>query len=131
MFDKWNLDSSHKMNLAMMREHLVTKYPFTYSLPGETEIKQQMSAFARQEKTPRQKQTTRQVGQREIWEDILEDVVQSDQLGALEKLYIIFIETYKGSETETTCQLLVKAVVKRKISTLKSKFRNIGHHSIL
>ena len=87
-----------------------TKYPFTYSLPGETEIKQQISTFAQQEKTPRQKQTTRQAGQRENWEDILEEVVRNDQLSAPEKLYNIFIETYKGSESATACQLPVKAV---------------------
>ena len=131
LFDKGNVDSSHKMNPAMMREYLVTKYPFTYSLPGETEIKQQISAFAQHEKTPKRKQTTRQVGQRESWEDILEEVVRNDRLGAPEHLYNIFIETYEGRETATACQLPVKAAVKRKISTLKTKFRNIAHHSIL
>ena len=54
LFDKGNLDPSHKMNLAMMQEYLVTKYCFTYLSPGETEIKQQISAFAQQEKTPRE-----------------------------------------------------------------------------
>ena len=131
LFDKGNVDSSHKMNPAMMREYLVTKYPFTYSLPGETEIKQQISAFAQHEKAPKRKQTTRQVGQRESWEDILEEVVRNDRLGAPEHLYNIFIETYEGRETATACQLPVKAAVKRKISTLKTKFRNIAHHSIL
>ena len=131
LFDRGNVDSSHKMNPAMMREYLITKYPFTYSLPGETEIKQQISAFAQQEKSPRQQRTSRQVSRREIWEDILEEVVRSDQLSAPEHLYGLFIEKYKDSETATASQVPPKAVVKRKISSLKSKYRNIAHHSIL
>ena len=67
----------------------------------------------------------------ENWKDILEEVVQNDWLGAPEHLVNIFIETYEGSETATSCQIPVKAVVKRKFSTLKSRFRNIAQTSIL
>ena len=39
LFNRGNKESSHKMNPAMIREFLAQKYPNTYSLPGETEIK--------------------------------------------------------------------------------------------
>ena len=55
------------------------------------------------------------MGQREnSWEDILEEVVQNDQLGAPEKLNNIFIETCTGIESATACQLpgnCVKSVI--------------------
>ena len=39
-----------KMNPAMMREYLLQQYPNTYSLPGETETKQQINALVQSEK---------------------------------------------------------------------------------
>ena len=96
LFDKGNIDSSHKMNPAMIREYLTMKYPLTYSLPGETEIKQQINAFVQNKKTSRQQQTSRQVQRRKNWEGVLEEVVRNDQLGAPEKLYDIFIENVKA-----------------------------------
>ena len=46
LFEEGNKEISHsKMNPAMLREFLAKKYPNTYSLPGETEIKQQINAF--------------------------------------------------------------------------------------
>eukprot|EP00957_Ditylum_brightwellii_P162865 12401891-Ditylum_brightwellii.AAC.1 len=45
LFERGNNESSHKMNPAMMREHLEEKYPNTYSLPGETKIKQEINAM--------------------------------------------------------------------------------------
>ena len=50
LYDKGKNHLADKMNPVMMRQYLLQQYPNTYSLPGETEIKQQINVFVQNEK---------------------------------------------------------------------------------
>ena len=131
LFDKGNKESSHKMNPAMMREFLLEKYPKTYSIPGETEIKQQINAFVQNDKNKKSNKATNPK-RRQDWLNILEEVVQNFKLGTPEELYNLFLQQIVVSGTNSLkYDIPDKASIKRKISTLKSKYKNIAHHAIL
>ena len=76
------------MNPAMMREYLVDKYPSTYTLPGETEIKQQINAFVQNEKNTETSKKCTKTNLHQDWTNLLEEIVQNDKLGTPET-YII------------------------------------------
>ena len=91
LFDKGNKESSHKMNPAMIREFLARKYPNTYSLPGETEIKQQINAFVQKNKQGKSNKSNN-CKPCQDWLNILEELVQDNKLGSPEEIYNDFID---------------------------------------
>ena len=132
LYDEGKKHSSHKMNPAMMREYLVDKYPSTYTLPGETEIKQQISAFVQNEKNTKTSKKYTKTNLPQDWTNLLEEIVQNDKLGTPENLYIRFMEQYQSNDNcDQTSGQPDKAIIKRKISSLKSKYKNIALHAIL
>ena len=133
LYERGNKDSSNKMNPAMIREYLKEKYPTTYSLPGETEIKQHISALVQNDKkgVTRKKKNV-DANNPQDWLNIIEQIVQNDKLGAPENLYNTFLTQYNsnGGNSESS-NAPDKNTVKRKISYLKTKYKNIAHHAIL
>ena len=113
----------------MMREYLLQQYPNTYSLPGETEIKQQINAFVQNEKLQKSNQTRRETSQ-ERWVQLLEDVVNNNKVGTPENLYDTLVQKINENDGEFIT-LPDKATVKRKISSLKTKYKNLAYQSIL
>ena len=133
LFERGNKEASHKMNPAMMREYLSEKYSTTHSLPGETEIKQQISAFVQKGKQHESKKNKNNAkGKSQDWLQIIEQIVQNDKLGTPESLYKAFVTQYNsiGGNSETP-NAPDKDTVKRKISYLKTKYKNIERHAIL
>ena len=133
LYERGNKESSHKMNPAMMREYLLEKYSTTYSLPGETEIKQQISAFVQKDKQHEPKKNKNNAQDKsQDWLHIIEQIVQNDKLGAPERLYQAFITQYNSNGGNSkTPNGPDKGTVKRKISYLKTKYKNIARHAIL
>ena len=50
MFEQGKVNSSQKMNAAKMREQLCNKYPYKFSIPSETEIKNSLDPSFRSKK---------------------------------------------------------------------------------
>ena len=50
MFEQGKVISSQKMNAAKMREQLCNKYPYKFSIPSETEIKNSLDPSFRSKK---------------------------------------------------------------------------------
>ena len=77
-----------------MQEYLLEKYPATYSLPGETEIKQ-IGVFVQKSKQHKSKKNKNNVQDKsQDWSNIIEKIVQNDKLGAPESLYKAFVTQY-------------------------------------
>ena len=133
LYERGNKDSSNKMNPAMIREYLADKYPTTYSLPGETEIKQHISSLVQNDKKGEsRKKKNENVSDPQDWVNIIEQIVQNDKLGAPESLYNTFITQYNSNDgNRESSNAPDKNTVKRKISYLKTKYKNIAHHAIL
>ena len=102
-----------------------------YSLLGETEIKQQINAFVQNNKQGISNKPNNRKP-RQDWLNILEELVQDNKLGSPEEIYNDFIEIIElGGVQSLKDEVPQKDVVKRKISPLKTKFKNIAHHAIL
>ena len=140
-FNKGRKCSSDKMNPAQMRELLKSTYPNRFRIPSETEIKQEISKlFQGSKKTNmdedndaedvendnivQENSTDIAANRHSSWEEILEIIVKNNYSSMKpeeiwQKHLHELIENYKFTETN----IPDKATVKRKIASLKAKFK--------
>ena len=111
----------------MMREYLVAKYPNTYSLPGETEIKQQINAYVQNDKKG---QVGKSRKKQEYWFGQLDELVKNNKVAPPEAIYNMLVRQLTQDNNDNAT-LPEKPEVKRKIGALKSKYKNIAYHAIL
>ena len=89
-----------------------------YSIPGETEIKQQINAFVQNNKKGKSNKPNN-CKHCQDWLNILEEVVQDNKLGSPEDIYKNFIHIIEvGGVESLKDEIPEKDVVKRKISSL-------------
>ena len=123
------------MNPSKSQEYLVVeKTPPTYTILGETEIKQQINAFFQNEKILKHQ---RNLLKQEMFVKIgltyvLVEIVQNDKLATSENLYKKCVEQHKPNDNcGNNFKTRDKLTNKRKISSLKSKYKSIALHAIL
>lgn len=119
------------MNAAQIREALVSRYPNRFSIPSETEIKQEISAlFARSKDSKRQKRNKQDntifvnVSKAAVdWANILDDIVVSNRAEKPEIIYELFVSFMTKTHMFPLDDLPTKANVKKKIAYYKQKHR--------
>ena len=133
-FNEGKKNSSKKMNPAIMLQRLKINYPNKFSLPGETEIKQEIGALFKKSKNESIEEDDGSESQeprdRESWKKDLNEIVKNNKTGKPEYLYKIFIERME-SESIIYDAMPNKKEMKTKISTFKTKFKNKAMKSIL
>ena len=130
-FIRGKKNSSEKMNAAQIREALVSRYPNRFSIPSETEIKQEISAlFARSKDSKRQKRNKQDniifvnVSKAAVdWANILDDIVVSNRAEKPEIIYELFVSFMTKTHMFPLDDLPTKANVKKKIAYYKQKHR--------
>ena len=96
--------SYNKMSAGKMREHLQTSHPESFSIPGETEIKQFINKLSEQMKRnqsvdPRKPKSTRgrKPGNTKVtWHAKLKNILEQNYKEKPRVIYNIFINSYDG-----------------------------------
>ena len=136
-YDKGKKNSGDKMNPAQMREALQSMYPNKFRIPSETEIKQEISKLFQGSKKGDDNDDadelnsddddmgpkTNDSNENKSWEAILEQLVRDNFNLRPEDIWRKhlheLIETYKFENV----QIPDKPTVKKKISSLKAKYK--------
>ena len=125
-FNTGKQDSSRKMNPAQMREALKLNHPESFMIPGETEIKQQISLLFQQSKNNITTTTTRRgsVDQNEndTWKKFVETIVYDAKTEMPQKVYdeLLKMDDYMKIPEEDRP---TKENVKKYIGALKAKYK--------
>ena len=141
-FEQGEVDTSRKMNAAMMREELKKEYPNVYSLPGETEIKKFIGALSQSSKKKKKKannsventndddtNTTLTTTSKDFWKKQLYYIVKANMSFKPDSIYNMFVgEMKKYTSVES---LPEKSEVKKNISSLKTKLKKHLKRSIV
>ena len=120
------------MNAAQIREALLCRYPNQFSLPSETEIKQEISAiFAKskvQKRNTARPQESSQIFVKETndlidWLSDLDEIVSKNISGKPEEIYTNFTLLMTTRYPISLEDLPVKSIIKKKITYLKQKYK--------
>ena len=131
-FTRGQINSSEKMNAAQIREALLCRYPNRFSLPSETEIKQEISAlFAKskvQKRNTARPQENSQIFIKETnesidWLSLLDEIVSKNISGKPEEIYTNFTHLMTTGYPISLEDLPLKSIVKKKINYLKQKYK--------
>ena len=144
MFESGEAISSNKMNASKMREHLMLRYPDRFSLPGEIEIKQCISALAQKKKTSNNNKCKKKRKQCDIpkWEKDLKEMVKQrweetpnnlyedfkSSMGDDPSLWPIDIPTITNEDKTVSID---KKMIKVIISAAKQEAKKVGKRSLL
>ena len=148
LFQRGKLNSSEKMNPAQIRESLKEKYLNRFSISSETEIKQEIGLLfskskessvggtkSKQNKNKGKKSTVilHPDGSNIMidWLQVLEEVVKENKGGRPEVLYSQFVLLMTETHAIPIDDILSKSEVKRKISSLKSKYKKEAMNSVV
>ena len=135
-FRKGKTNSSDKMNPAQMRETLRSMYPKRFRIPSETEIKQEISKLFQGSKKRDENEDADEINsdvddidvnnstiEQRSWEAILEQFLKDNFNLKPEEIWRRhvheLIETFKFDQA----QLPDKVTVKRKIQSLRAKYK--------
>ena len=140
-FDKGKRCSSDKMNPAQMRELLKTSYPNRFRIPSETEIKQEISKLFQGSKKDtsgddddadgvevdnnvQENSINATDNQHATWEEILENIVKHNHSKMKpEEIWQKHLHELRENYKFTETSIPDKATVKRKITSLKAKWK--------
>ena len=143
MFQSGEAISSNKMNASNMRAHLMLRYPDRFSLPGEIEIKQCISALAQKKKTANNNKGKKKRKQCDVpkwekdlkemvkwrWEDTPNDLYEDfkSSMGIDPSLWPIDIPTITN---EDKTRSIDKKMIKVIISAAKQEAKKVGKRSL-
>jgi len=137
-FDQGKKNSSKKMNPAMMRDQLQKDYPNTFSLPGETAIKQHISSlFATSKKADKHKndnderETTAHTSKNEEWKCVVNDIVNENPSEKPENIYKKFLTEMTEVRGIDVGDLPSKKQVKSKITSSRTLLKNKARRSVI
>ena len=130
-FNKGKESSSDKMNSAQMRESLKIKYPNRFTIPSETEIKQEISALFVDSKNNNKKSNKENkdpiVLNRDEetvdWKNILDSLVQSNISEKPKAIYEKYFRTITQDYHVSIDALPEEKIVKNKISVIRQKHK--------
>ena len=134
MFQKGVENSSNKMNAGQMREALKIKYPWKFSIPGETEIKSHIGAQFQKSKYKKQSDDSgrgrRANFEKPRWHSLVETLVEHEPNSKPEDIYKKFEETIQQDQQQelyndvplNNCEI-DKKQIKQKISQHRQKLR--------
>ena len=126
------------MNPAMMRDQLQKDYPNTFSLPGETAIKQHISSlFATSKKADKHKndnderETTAHTSKNEEWKCVVNDIVNENPSEKPENIYKKFLTEMTEVRGIDVGDLPSKKQVKSKITSSRTLLKNKARRSVI
>ena len=136
-FEKGKKNSSDKMNPAQMRESLRSMYPNRFCIPSETEIKQEISKLFQGSKKGNDEnganeidsddndliEPTNRSNQHKSWQTILDDIIKEDYTAKPEDIWKQHLHKLMEIYNFEEAQIPDKLSVKRKIQSLKAKYK--------
>ena len=130
-FNKGEENSSEKMNSAQMRQSLKMKYPNCFTIPSETEIKQEISALFMDSKSKKKKskQNNKDIvvfnKDKHIvdWKNILENLVQSNISEKPKVIYEKYCNILTKDYHVSIDDMPQEKIVKHKISAIRQKHK--------
>ena len=122
----------------MMRDQLQKDYPNTFSLPGETAIKQHISSlFATSKKADKDKNdnnerdTTGNTSKNEEWKCVVNDLVNENPSEKPENIYEKFLTEMTEVRGMDARDLPSKKQVKSKITLSRISLKNKSRQSVI
>ena len=146
LFQRGKQNSSDKMDPAQMRDALIAKYPYWFTIPSETEIKQEIgrlfSQFKTKSATTRRKNNKGSVQEGFIldgntnnvivnWHTVLEDLVSKKVLEKPEAIYQQFLSIMTETYSIPLEDVPAKVNVKKKITAFKQKNKKEATTSVV
>ena len=134
------------MNPAQMRDALIAKYPNRFTIPSETEIKQEIGRLFSKSKntstTSRRKNSRGSVQEGFIldrntnniivnWQTVLEGLVSKKVIEKLEAIYKQFLSIMTETYSIPLNDVPAKGDVKKKITAFKQKYRKEAITSVV
>ena len=130
-FNKGEENSSEKMNSAQMRQSLKMKYPNRFTIPSETEIKQEISALFMDSKSKKKKskQNNKDIvvfnKDKHIvdWKNILDNLVQSNISEKPKVIYEKYCNILTKDYHVSIDDMPQEKIVKHKINAIRQKHK--------
>ena len=134
MFDRGIQTETEKMAPAIMLETLQERYPNRYSLPGESEIKTEISSLLKKQKSGRTQKKSKistTFTEFNIFDQVLEQ--KDHQLDRIKPKEILAIVKQHFMEEDGSIPLDFPSdkCITAKVSNLKSMAKKEGHRNIM